>query len=514
MTNTEHWGKVAAHQVSISSGLLAGTRDREVFAFHGIPYAAAPTGPNRFRPPEPALPWTGVRPASEPGFVAPQVPTPLEDLYSRPGAVQGEDCLTLSVWTPALDDARRPVVVWIHGGNFVNGSGTTPRTDGATLAAAGDVVVVGVNYRLGALGFLFLGDLVPGEEDSGVVGILDQVAALRWVRDEIAAFGGDPGRVTVVGQSAGAMSIGSLLGMPAAEGLFHRAVLQSGGPTSVRDRETATATTIDILGELGIAADDHAADRLREASVAQILAAQRTVAAASWARARESGSPRGLFSPVHGTPSLPAPPWDAIAAGAGDVPVLLGTTRDELRITHVLDPTFHRDTWQDVDARLAAQFGADHLDAARTAYRIAGETPADVAVAVAGDVRFVAPTVQLAERLSDRGTPTWLFEFRYRGTAFDGALRSAHGLEIPFVFDTLDCPGSTALLGEPTDSSRSLARRIRDAWIAFARHGDPSHPGLPPWPRYHESQRSTMIFDESCAVVEDPVRDRRLLWRR
>jgi para-nitrobenzyl esterase len=503
---------VGTQRVSTSSGVLEGIRDREVFAFHDIPYAAAPTGAQRFRPPEPALPWTGVRPAREPGFIAPQVPTPLEELYGRPGAVQGEDCLTLSVWTPALDDARRPVVVWIHGGNFVNGSGTTPRTDGTTLARAGDAVVVGVNYRLGSFGFLFLGDLVPGEEDSGVVGLLDQIAALRWVRDEIAAFGGDPGSVTVVGQSAGAMSIGSILGMPAAEGLFHRAVLQSGGPASVRDRAAATATTVDVLAELGIAADTHAADELRKASVAQILAAQRTAAATLWTRARESGGPRGLFSPVHGTPSLPAPPLDAIAAGGGDVPVLLGTTRDELRITRVLDPTFHRDTWQDVDARLATAFGADRLTAARAAYRIAGETPADVAVAVEGDLRFVAPTVRLAEQLSARGTPTWLYEFRHRGTAFEGALRAAHGLEIPFVFDTLDCPGSTALLGEPTDSSRHLARRMRDAWIAFARHGAPSHPALPPWPRFTEPQRPTMIFDDACAVAEDPVRDRRLLW--
>lgn len=496
--------------VVLAAGAVRGRTTAGITAFHGLPFAAPPVGERRFRAPEPPPPWPGVRDASVPGPIAPQVRTPLERLYGRPAA-QDEDCLTLSVWTPAIDDGCRPVVVWLHGGNFVNGSGCTPRTDGAAMARQGDVVVVGVNYRLGALGYLHLGDLVEDEADSGCLGLLDQVAALRWVKDEIAAFGGDPGRVTVVGESAGAMSVGALLGTPAADGLFRRAVMQSGGPSGVRSRTDATAIAVELLDQLGLPPDPGGIASLRAVPVERLLAAQAGVAGRVWRDARTTGAALGIFGPVFGTDALPRHPVSAISSRTWIDALLVGTTADEMRIITVLDQDFYERSEEVARARLRAVFG-ERTDLAERVYLTDADSPADALVRLDGDQRFLVPTQRVADLFAERGVPTWTYEFGYRSTAFGGALRSAHGVEVPFVFDTLDTDGARALAGEPTAASRRLAHAMCLAWTSFAWAGSPNHPGMPPWPSHDAERRPTMIFDEELVVLDDPAGERRRLW--
>ncbi|WP_181779162.1 carboxylesterase/lipase family protein [Pseudonocardia pini] len=492
--------------MTVTAGMLRGLTADGITAFHGVPFAAAPVGVRRFRAPEPVLPWSGVRDAMAPGPVAPQVLTPLERRYGRPGARQHEDCLTLSVWTPAVDDAARPVVVWLHGGNFVNGSGCTPRTDGAAMARHGDVVVVGVNYRLGALGYLFLGDVVEGEEGSGAWGLLDQVAALRWVRDEIAAFGGDPDRVTVIGESAGAMSVGALLGTPAATGLFRRAVLQSGGPAGVRSRSEATAVAKDVLSHLDLRPDPTGVAALRTVPTERLLAAQAAAAATVWRAAKSAGGAGGAFAPVVGTDVLPRHPAAVMASVTWLDGLLIGTNADEMRIVEALDPDFYDRSAEFVRSRIGTSFGR-RADQAERVY-LRGREPSDALVHLEGDRRFLIPALRIADQVATAGVPTWMYEFRYAG----GDLGSAHGLEIPFVFDSLDADGSRAMLGEPTPVSRRLARDVCRTWAAFARSGSPNQGGLPTWPRYEAGRRRTMIIDERPRVLDDPAGERRRVW--
>ncbi len=482
------------------SGKVQGYTRDGVHVFKGIPFARPPVGPLRFQPPQPPEPWAGVLDATRYGAISAQLQGRMERLFGAPPIESSEDSLRLNVWTPGLDDARRPVMVWIHGGAFVNGTGSTPWYNGIRFATAGDVVVVTMNYRLGAFGFLHLADL-GGERfaSSGNAGILDQVAALEWVRDNIEAFGGDPGNVTIFGESAGAMSVGTLLGTPAARGLFHRAALQSGSSSAVFARDYATSVAEQLIAAAGLAPGD--IEGLVALPTEAVLAAQGELLA-------HRAALNIPFRPVIDGTTLPASPLDAVAAGReGDVPTLVGTTRDETTLFFLLDKEVAELDEAGLLARAREVFG-DEADEAVAIYKAnrAGESPRDLFIAITTDWVFRIPAIHLAEAQVANGRPAFMYLFTWATPVFGGALRSCHALELPFVFDNLQKGASDMFTGDGPER-QGLATRMHSAWIAFAHGGDPG------WPSYDGDERATVIFSgEPNRVEPDPMGDERRLW--
>jgi para-nitrobenzyl esterase len=500
--------------VDTNAGKVEGLVENGLHVLRGIPYAAPPVGALRLRGPVAVEPWTGVRPAREFGRWAPQAPPATTLSGQMPGA-QAEDCLSLNVWTPGTDGAR-PVMVWIHGGGFLNGSGASGLYDGSRLAARGDVVVVTINYRLGILGFLAhrdLSDPRPADEGGGAAGnwgLLDQVAALRWVRDNIVAFGGDPTNVTVFGESAGGMSVADLLAMPAARGLFRRAIVQS-GPPNATTIERAEEVTAKLVAELG--AGSPAA--LRDVPTQKLLDAQ----AALVAERRAAGLP--LVPVVDGT-SLPTAPLRALTDGvAAGIDVMIGTNRDEAKMFMVADPA-NRDPDEGVlRRRIEAIFSANDVELSpdeliegyRSARTARGEPadPRELWSAIETDRMFRIGSVRAAEAQAAHGR-AFMYLFTWESPAMRGALGSCHALEIPFVFATLAAPGIDAFAGSGPDAQR-LSEQMMDAWLAFARTGDPNHDGAAEhWPSYDAERRATMVFGAATRVEDAPYDAERVLW--
>jgi len=468
------------------------------------------------------VPWAGTRDATAFGPAAPQPPSKLQVLLGTRASGWQEDCLYLNVFAPAAGDGGWPVMVWIHGGAFVGGSGSMRWYDGSTFSARGDTVVVTINYRLGALGFLDLSQ-VDAERypSSGNCGLLDQMAALRWVRDNIEAFGGDPQRITVFGESAGAMSIGALLAMPAAAGLFDRAILQSGSTSGYQTRELAVRVTAKVLSALGFAAGPGAlgtgagravADRLTELPVQRIVDAQLAVTRGSDYAGYLS------FRPMVDGIDLPGPPAPLIAAGsASAVPVLVGTNADEMTLWLTLDPGAAFAGEDDLERRVTALLGPAAWATLGEGYRRSRpeSPPAARLSAMLGDLVFRIPALRLAEARAEAHTPgaarAWVYRFDWPSPLFGGRLGATHSLEIPFVWDILDLPGVALFTGEAR-GRRKLADSMHRAWAAFAASGDPSVPQLPPWPAYQPPERATMIFDADCRVEADPGGAERELW--
>jgi para-nitrobenzyl esterase len=489
--------------VEITTGKVRGERHGDVASWRGIPYAEAPLGALRFRPPRPAPAWSGVRDATEFGPVAAQSRDPRIAILSGVGdkVVSGEDCLFVNVFAPIGEASGAgpgpyPVVVWIHGGAFVMGSGSTPLYHGTPFAHLG-IVVVTLNYRMGLPGFLYLGDLAPGYE-AGDCALLDQVAALRWVQDNIAAFGGDPGCVTVMGESAGAISIGTLLAMPAARGLFHRAILESGaaslGPPT---RADATALARRVVDELGVAPAEVA-----DVSIDRLIAVQEGIA-------RDAGL--AAFAPYIDGVTVPGLPIDLIRAGsAAGIPILLGTNRDEWSLFEVL---LGEVTVEAFEAPLRARLGP-LVDRMLEVYR---ESYADRSlkrawVDIVGELVFRIPAIRLAEAQAALGAAVYMYRFDWKSPAFGGRLGAAHALELPFVWNRLDLPMTPLLLGDKLHHIQPLASAMHATWAQFIRTGDPNGGGLPSWPRYHAERRATLIIDRDSHVAEDPAGAARLLW--
>lgn len=460
-----------------------------VASFLGVPYAKAP----RFGLPEPAEPWEGIRPAVAYG------PTPPKARYAPPldalipetfvAAGPGESCLNLNVWTPSPTSggAGLPVMVWIHGGSFTNGSSADPTYDGTAFARDG-VVLVSVNYRLGTEGFLHL-EGVPDNR-----GLLDQIAALEWVRDNIASFGGDPGRVTVFGESAGAMGIGVLLGMERARGLFHRAILESGATHHFLRPASAALITARLAGKLGIepTAAAFAAvpeDLLRPAQAALRAEIGARPDPALWGEAALNMMP---FEPVVDEHVLPGPDCG--------VDLLVGSNREEYLL--FLVPTERLRLVSEARLRGAAEtYGLDP-DKALALYRESRPQamPGEIFDALTTDWFYRVPAVRLAEAVPG----SHLYEFAWRSPRFDGRLGACHAVELGFVFDLVGSDAYTPMLGD--GAPQALADTMHRAWAAFATTGDPG------WAPYDRDSRTTMVFDEESATVDDPRPQERELW--
>lgn len=509
----------ASGVVRTAGGRLRGRPVDGIWVFTGIPYAAPPEGRRRWRPPEPHHGWQGIRDASEFGPAAPQVVSqPGTSLFGDP-TVHREDCLTLNVWTPGPDGSR-PVMVWIHGGGFSSGSGSSAVYHGTELARLGDVVVVTLNYRLGALGFLghpAVADDHPADGEVPMVGnygLADQVAALRWVRDSISAFGGDPGNVTVFGESAGGMSISSLLAVPAARGLFHRAIVES-GPVYVHSSERAAEAGEELFAELGMW--DPSREDLLRVPVADLVGAMATLEA----RAPRPGElPLPLLPTVDGA-FLPAHPLDAVAAGsASQVPLVIGTNRDELALWALSDPRLgHMDRpglrrWLARSSpRLAVLEG---IHAYREVRQRRGEpvTPQALWTAMGSDLVFRWPSLRLAAAHGLHRPDTFVYLFTFESPVFGGALGSCHALEIPFVFRALDNPVLRLVLGEGPEVA-ALSDRLSRAFSSFARHGRPEvgEPGDgEDWPAWDPQQRTTMVFGPGGGAMARPRDEELAVW--
>ncbi|MFH8562231.1 carboxylesterase/lipase family protein [Streptomyces sp. NPDC017988] len=494
--------------VPTTAGPVRGRVKGEVTAFSGIPYAAPPFGPRRLRPPEAPEPWSGVRDAFSPGPPAPQpgyLPA-MADLLADAGE-PGEDCLSVNVWTPApgRTGGRLPVMVWIHGGAFRNGAGSLPAYDGTRLAADG-VVCVALNYRLGAEGFLLLPD------GTANLGLLDQIAALEWVRDNIAGFGGDPDNVTVFGQSAGAISITALMTMPRARGLFRRAITQSGAGHHSHPESVARRVTERLAALAGAEPTrEGLAGVPPERLVAADSALGREIARAEdpglWGESAGGGT---TVLPVVDGATLPERPVDAIAGGTGaDIDLLTGTTTEEFRLFLVPLGIAPRIT-DGVLHGLLAGLGLDDPAKARAVYAATrpDACPGDLLSAAMTDHAYRIPALRVAEARAALGARTYVYEFAWPTPVLDGALGACHLADVGFVFGNLCDP----LLGP--DAPQDLSRQMREAWISFAGTGRPDAPGgaLPPWPAYGERRSVMRLGDDAPAVHEDPEADTRRLW--
>jgi para-nitrobenzyl esterase len=485
---------MSTHVVETHAGLVRGAEIAEdVIGWRGIPYAAPPVGALRLRAPEPPAPWRGERDAT--AYAAPSLQPPNEFAAAASGAFgaaaapvlpdPSEDCLYLNVSAPA-GAAGLPVLVWLHGGGYQSGSGTDIAGDGAEFARNHSVVVVTLNYRLGALGFL----AVAGEAHSGAFGLHDQIAALRWVRDNIAGFGGDPSRVTVYGLSAGAKSVANLMASPLARGLFHGAASSSGGGDHVATPAQAAAVATRLLRELDIKPE-----RIREAGAAEILAAQSAI----------GPGPRTtwMWRPAIDGSALTARPLDAVAAGAAaGIPLLVQTCVNECTLYQLLDPK----AGAQAERVLSGYFGDAGRDEILGAYRearpdLAGD-PVRLGVEVMTDERYVIPTIRLADAHSAHA-PVWRSRYDVALTGLPPAI--ARSGRLPALHGTDGAPvwnGGAGVAGE-----------LHRAWGVFVTSGSPHAAGATGWPGYRTDRRSTLLFDiQGPRLVEDPDARRRRAW--
>ena len=486
-----------------SAGKVRGTVVQDIKIFKGIPYGGTTAGRNRFMPPTKPTAWIGTRDALAWGPTAPQT---VGAAGQSDGPAEGEDCLVLNVFTPALGDGRkRPVMVWLHGGGFSAGSGSRPTQDGTNLARTGDAVVVTINHRLNVFGFTYLGEALGSDfARSGGVGMLDIVAALQWVRDNIDRFGGDPNLVTIFGQSGGGRKVATLMSMPSAKGLFHRAIIESGAILRLTERAEAVHYTALLLAELGLKPGQ--VRELQTVPVARLLAANAaaldkfTVRAPGWT----------ANSPMVDGKALPSHPWDPAApALSARIPLLIGYARTEETLYDRPTPETLALDESGLTRRLAARLGVNPervIEAYRKTHPEA--TPWDLFILIATDHPRGTYAREVAKRKANQGAaPAFLYRFDWETPEGGGHMRSPHTIEVQFVFNNI-------ALGGPLISKRpdayALAEKVSAAWVAFARTGNPNIAQLPRWPAYSAGPRDTMLFNNDSRVEQDPDREGRL----
>jgi para-nitrobenzyl esterase len=492
--------------IETDCGKLEGVYERGVYAFKGVPYAAAPVEDLRWLPPQPVSAWTGVRPAAAYGTIAPQDASVLPVLPSGLEP-QSEDCLFLNIFSPALDNARRPVMVWIHGGAFSIGSGSTEMYTTGTIARNCDIVLVTINYRLGVLGFLNLNEVTNGRIPStGNEGLLDQVAALKWVKRNIEGFGGDPDNITVFGESAGAMSIGCLLNLPAAQGLFQKAILESAVSEMARPLDLSVQITEQFLRISGLKADDISG--LRAASPELLVRAQQKTAL----QMEQGAAP---VIPVADGIVLPRMPLDSLEAGQGmKVPTLIGCNLDEDKFFSLMNPKLFRIGEEGLRQRAEKYVVAEDVPKLLEAYRKArtkrGEPiePFDLFSAINTDVMFRKTSVRVAEAQGRFALGGYNYLFTWKSPASGGRLGACHVLEVGFVFGNFNA----AFNGSGPEADQ-LSAQMQNAWTSFARTGNPSCKSLGEWPQYSEG-RATMVFNADSRVEYAVMEAERQIWEK
>ncbi len=505
------------------AGKVRGGTARGALSFKGIPYAGGVSGGNRFKAPPPVKPWAGVRDALRLG--APTLQTP-KSTYGEDEPAYSEDCLYLNVWTPATDGKKRPVMVYLHGGGYSTGSAGSTTQDGGRMAAVHDVVVVAPNHRLGLMGFLWLGDLL-GEDyaTSGNQGMMDMIAALRWVRDNIAAFGGDPGNVTIFGESGGGAKVGTLLGMPQAKGLFHKAGIQSGAQLKRMPRAAAVETAQRLMRALDLSDARKLIDVPAETLLAlqwqgekgQGPLARAMPGYAAPADTRESfGEDRlpGRFAPVVDGLYLPADPVDpAVSPLAADIPLMIANNKEEARFFFMGQPAAYDLDEAGLKARVQALAGArsDEMIALYRRLR-PGASPSDIFIAIVTAATMGNETVTLADRKAAQPAPVYRYRWDYSsnlpiaGTSH--TLGSGHATDIGPTFYNWDEKG----LHGNGPGVEQASRHLSTLWASFARTGKPSAPGVPEWPRYDTATRPVLLIDVDCTLVNDPDGEARRAW--
>ncbi len=489
--------------VETSYGKIRGYSRRGIIKFKGVPYAASPVGDLRFRAPAPVEPWIDVLDATNFGPIVPQPPPQIESRYVRNMPQDEADCLTLNIWTSAIDDRKRPVMVWIHGGGFTGGSGAG--SDGARLALRGDVVVVSINYRLGPLGFLYLPD-VP--DAAANVGMLDMIAALQWVSKNIEKFGGDPENVTIFGCSAGGFAVTTLLAMPSAKGLFHRAIPQSGAAHKYSyDPQTGLENYEHLVQKLGIKKGDIKA--LRQVPFQKLIEHMK----------RPPWRVRGVvtWGPVVDNDTLPEHPYKAIKKGsAKDIDLFTGSTLDEFKLWTAISAEpidFEQEKLPGKVRRIMKFVDQDETKTKQMieVYQYRNKTPRDILDAIRTDYEFRIPAIRLAEAQSLHQPNTYMYLFSWKSPFRGGKFGAMHGLEVCFVFNTL-WDRDFAMIARKTEETQELSEKIMDAWLAFARTGNPNHKNIPELPPYELDNRSTIFFDKDVSIQKDPFGNERVVW--
>ncbi len=486
-----------------SYGKIRGTLVEDIKVFKGIPYGASTAGTNRFMPPVKPAKWTGERDATAYGPTAPQT---IGAGGGRPGVpAEDEDCLVLNVFTPSVSGGKRPVMVWLHGGGFSSGSGSSPINDGTSMAHTSDVVVVTINHRLNVLGSTYLGEAAGADFSlSGSVGMLDIVAALEWVRENIPHFGGDPNLVTIFGQSGGGRKVATLMSMPSAKGLFHRAIIESGAVLRLTKAEDAIHATTLLLAELGLSANQ--VRELQHVPIPRLLAANAAVQ--KKITLREPGMTAN--SPMVDGKAIPNHPWDpAGPALSANIPLLIGWAHTEETLYD--RPTAEKLALDEAGLRkrAAERVGGDPdrvIQAFRKAHPEA--TPWDLWILIATDHPRGAYTRELAKRKAAQGrAPAYLYRFDWETPEGGGHMRSPHTVEIPFVFNNIKIAGP---LISKMPEAYALAEKVSASWVAFARTGNPNTAKLPKWSAYSAQSRDTMLFNNDSRVEPDPDHGPRL----
>ena len=484
--------------VETRSGKVEGRVAEGVETFMGIPYGADTGGPNRFLPPRPVASWSDIRPAKAMGHRCPQVThsVPLGIITFSQDPIS-EDCLVLNVWTPSTRPARRAVMVWIHGGGFGFGAANDPMYDGASLARNENVVVVSLNHRLNAMGYLNLGPAAERDHAGAVnVGQLDIVQALQWVRANIARFGGNPDNVTVFGQSGGGAKVSTLLAMPAAVGLFQKAIIESGAVPKALTSEEALAQRDKLLAKLNLQPGDVL--KLRDVPIDQLTAAIDAVGALS-------------FKPWVDGQVIPRHPFTPDAsATARNLPLMVGTARDEATAILAANPNWLKMDEAMVRAATAPLVGPANVDRAISLYkaRRPADTPPQLYASIFTDFGFTHSAQIVVTRQAASGAKVWAFRTDWQSPVLNGVLRAPHAVELPFLFDTVAAaPGLVGTVPQP-----GMVRLFQHSFAAFARTGNPNAPGLPTWPSYDAERRSTFIYDVHPHVVSDPDPALRLFW--